>query len=132
MGVTTSEAAGWAVTSASRGWRRRGTAEGGCPHMILPSSSLPSSLPRRGPRLIRLIGLPRLGKLESDAAGIVLALGGLEVEVGEGDFAGVSGGEIEEGCADDGVVSDFESVTVLEDQRGGGGGGLGRGGIGAS
>ena len=76
------------------------------------------------------VGLRRWWELEGDAVGVVLVLGGREVEVGEGDFAGVSGGEIEQGCADDGVVSDFDGVAVFEDESGRFGRGSGGGRVG--
>jgi hypothetical protein len=45
--------------------------------------------------------------LEADAAIVVLLACGFEVEVDEGDFAGVSWSQIEKGRADDGVVPEF-------------------------
>jgi len=56
--------------------------------------------------------------LEADAAIVVLLACGFEVKVGEGDFAGVSCSQIEEGRADDGVVPKFHSVTIFEDGEG--------------
>ena len=46
-------------------------------------------------------------------------MGGCEIEVGEGYSAGVSGSEIEQECADDGVVSQFQLVPVFEDEHSG-------------
>jgi len=57
--------------------------------------------------------------LKADAAIVVVFAGGFEVEVGEGDSAGVTWREIEEERADDGVVSEFQLVTVFEDEQGG-------------
>ena len=59
--------------------------------------------------------LQRRWELEGYAAVVVLFLGGVEVEIGECDFARVAGRHIEECCADYGVVSNFEFVAVFED-----------------
>ena len=55
--------------------------------------------------------------MKDDAAIVVLLAGGFEIEVGYGDAARVSGRQVEERCADDGVVSNFQFVTVSEDEK---------------
>lgn len=59
------------------------------------------------------------GDLEDNAAVIVLFLSRGQVEVGQGDFAGMTWGEVDEGGIHDGVVSDFKLVAVFEDKDGG-------------
>src|ERR1041385_3892202 len=63
-----------------------------------------------------LVCLKRRRELEDYATIIVLLLGGDEVEIGERDFARVSGREVEERGADDGVVSYFKRVAILENE----------------
>ena len=64
------------------------------------------------------VRLERGRELEDYAAIVVLFLRGLEVEIGESDLARVAGSQVKERCADDGVISDFEFVAVLENQNG--------------
>ena len=55
--------------------------------------------------------------MKSDAAIVVLLACGCEIEVGERDSARVSRRQVKERRADDGVISDFELVTVFEDEK---------------
>src|ERR1051326_7875226 len=63
-----------------------------------------------------LVCLQRRRELEDYAAIIVLLLGGDQVEIGERDFARVSGREIEERGADDGVVPYFKRVAIFKNE----------------
>ena len=56
--------------------------------------------------------------MKADATIVVLLARGLEIKSGERDFADVSGGKIKQSLADDGVVSQFQLATVLENQQG--------------
>jgi hypothetical protein len=58
-----------------------------------------------------------LGNLEDDSTLVVLLGGGVEVEIGQRDSSGVTGGEVEERGADDRIVSDFKLVAVFEDEE---------------
>lgn len=56
--------------------------------------------------------------MKADATIVVLLARGLEIKSGERDFADVFGGKIKQSLADDGVVSQFQLATVLENQQG--------------
>src|ERR1700690_3333757 len=58
--------------------------------------------------------------LELYALVVVSFTGGGEVEVGEQDFAGAAAGKIKQGIADDRVVDDVRSMSVLEHEHCGG------------
>jgi hypothetical protein len=62
--------------------------------------------------------LQRRWELEGYAAVVVLFLGGIEIEIGESDLARVAGRHIEQSGTDDRIVSDFEFVSVFEDENG--------------
>jgi hypothetical protein len=60
-----------------------------------------------------------LGQLECYAALVVLLAGRVEIEIGDQDPAAVSGSEIEQCRALDGVVPDFHSPAVFEHEKSG-------------
>jgi len=58
------------------------------------------------------------GQLEADAVFVVQPLRGVEIEIGERDFARVPRRHIVESLTYDRVVSDFKLVAVFEDEGG--------------
>jgi hypothetical protein len=58
-----------------------------------------------------------LRELERYAALVVLLAGGLEIEIHNGDFAAMPGGEVKHRGTEDGVICDFYRATVFEDQK---------------
>ena len=61
-----------------------------------------------------LIGLCIRWELEGDAAVVVLFFRGGEVELGESDSAGMTGSEVIESLADDGVVGHLRHMAVFK------------------
>jgi hypothetical protein len=55
--------------------------------------------------------------LKGDAAVFILPACGLEIEIGERNFAGVPGREIKESLADDSIVTDFQLAAILEYEK---------------
>ena len=80
------------------------------------TSLLFAPLVSRSALLIRLRGRR---ELETHAAVVVLFAGRVEIEIGDGHLAGVSGRQIEESVADDGVVFKFDFATVFENEQSG-------------
>ena len=66
-----------------------------------------------------LVGLGSGGEFKDDASIIILLAGGVEIEFRQRDLTRVTGREIEERGVEDRVVSDFELVSVFEDQKSG-------------
>ena len=56
--------------------------------------------------------------MKRDAAIFILLARGFQIEIGKGNFASVSGRQIKESLADDGVISDFQLVSILEYEDG--------------
>jgi hypothetical protein len=55
--------------------------------------------------------------LEGYAALVVLPSGGLEIQIHDGDLAAVSGREVEQRGAKNGVIGYFDCATVFEDEK---------------
>lgn len=56
--------------------------------------------------------------MKRDAAIFILPARGLDIEIAQGNFAGVSGRQIKESLADDSVISDFQLTAILEYEKG--------------
>src|ERR1700735_4564907 len=64
-----------------------------------------------------LVGLRGYGQPEDDSVIVVLLLSGGEIEIGQRNFAGMSGCQIEKRFANDRVVDDFNFASVFEDEK---------------
>ena len=68
----------------------------------------------------RLLGFPRGGDAEGDAAVVIGFFGSGEVEVAERDLLRVLRREVPESLADDGVIADLLLTLIAEDEDSGG------------
>src|SRR5437868_6166777 len=68
-------------------------------------------------RLPGLVCLNRLRQLERYAALVVLFASGLEVQIPDCEFVTVSGREVEQRLAEDGVIRDLQRASVFENQK---------------